>query len=53
MTLEAMNINVELSGDDLSIPISTETLLTHDLVPGALPAFGKTPVGQQVRYVGR
>jgi hypothetical protein len=38
-----MNINVSLSGDDLSGPVGTETLLARDLLSGALPASGKGP----------
>jgi hypothetical protein len=43
-----MNINVDLSGDDLSSAMSTEPLLAHDLVPEALPASSKGPAEQQV-----
>ena len=43
-----MNINVDLSDDDLSSAMSTEPLLAHDLVPEALPASGKGPAEQQV-----
>jgi len=36
-----MNINADLSGDDLSSTMDTETLLAHNLVPGALPTSSK------------
>lgn len=48
MTPDAININVDLSDDDLSSAMSTEPLLAHDLVPEALPASGKGPAEQQV-----
>jgi hypothetical protein len=47
-----MNINVDLSGDDLSSGMGTETLLAHDLVPGALPVSSKGPAEQQVHHIG-
>jgi hypothetical protein len=33
-----MNIDPDLLDDDLSSAVSTETLLTHNLVPDRLPA---------------
>jgi hypothetical protein len=36
MTSHAMNIDADLSDDDLSSAMGTETLLARDLVPGAL-----------------
>ena len=41
MTLDAMNTNADLSDDDLSSAMSTETLLAHDPVPEALLASSK------------
>ena len=47
-----MNIHLDLSGDDLSSAMGTETLLAHDLVPEALPASSKGPAEQQVHHIG-
>ena len=38
VTSDAMNIHPDLSDDDLSSDMGTETLLAHDLVPEGLPA---------------
>ena len=46
-----MNINADLSDDDLSSTMDTETLLVHDLVPGALPASSKGSAEQQVHHI--
>ena len=43
VTSDAMNIYPDLSDDDLSNATGTEALLTHDLVPGGLPACSKGP----------
>jgi hypothetical protein len=47
-----MNINADLSDDDLSSAMGTEALLAHDLVPEALPASSKGPAEQQVHHIG-
>lgn len=43
-----MNIDTDLSDDDLSSAMGTETLLARDLVPGAL-----LTTEQQVHHIGR
>jgi hypothetical protein len=48
MTSDAMNIDADLSDDDLSRAVGTETLLARDLVPGPLPTSSKLPAEQQV-----
>jgi hypothetical protein len=50
MTLDAMNTNADLSNDDLSGAMSTETLLAYDLVLEALLASSKGPAEQQVLH---
>jgi hypothetical protein len=52
MTSDAMNIDADLSYDDLSSAMGTNTLLARDLVPGALPTFSNMPAEQQVHHVG-
>jgi hypothetical protein len=52
MTSDAMNIDADLSDDDLSSAMGTNTLLARDLVPGALPTFSNMPAEQQVHHVG-
>ena len=46
-----MNIHPDLSDDDLSSAMSTETLLAHDLVPEGLPASSKGPAEQQIHHI--
>ena len=43
MTSDAINIDADLSDDELSSATDTETLLAHDLVLRALPASSKGP----------
>jgi hypothetical protein len=38
-----MNIDADLSDDDHSSAMGTETLLARDLVPGALPTSTEVP----------
>ena len=47
-----MNIDAELSDDDRSSAIGTETLLACDLVPGALPTSTEVPAEHQVHHIG-
>jgi hypothetical protein len=51
VTSDAMNINADLSHDELSSAMGTETLLAHDLVLGVLPASSKEPAEQQVHHI--
>jgi hypothetical protein len=44
-----MNINADLSDDDLISTIGNETLVAHDLVPGS--ASSKEPAVQQVHHI--
>src|SRR4051794_31395823 len=46
-----MSITADLSDDDLSSTMDTETLLAHDLVPGALLASSKGSAEQQVHHM--
>jgi hypothetical protein len=48
VTSDAMNIPPDLSDDDLSSAMGTETLLAHDLVPEGLPAYSKGPTELQI-----
>ena len=41
MTSDTMNIDADLSDDDLSSAMGTETLLARDLVPGAYPPLAR------------
>jgi hypothetical protein len=47
-----MNIDPDLLDDDLSSAMSTETLLTHGLVPDKFPASSKGPAEQQMHHIG-
>jgi hypothetical protein len=47
VTSDATNIDADLSDDDLSSAMGTETLLACDLVLGALPT-----ADQQVHHIG-
>ena len=44
---DTMKIHPDLSDDDLSSAMGTETLLAHDLVPDNLPASTKGPAERQ------
>jgi hypothetical protein len=48
-----MNINVDLSDDDLSSAMSTETLLAHDLVPEAYPPLARGLRSSRFTILGR
>ena len=52
VTSDAMNIHPDLSNDDLSSDMGTETLLAHDLVPEGLPAYSKGPAELQIHHIG-
>ena len=52
MTSDAMDIDADLSDDDLSSAMGTETLLARDLVPGALPTSAEVPAEHQVHHIG-
>jgi hypothetical protein len=46
-----MNIHPDLSNDDLSSVMGTETLLAHDLVSEGLPASSEGPAEQQIHHI--
>jgi hypothetical protein len=52
MTSDMMNIDTDLSDDDLSSATGTETLLARDLVSGALPTSTEVPAEHQVHHIG-
>jgi len=52
MTLDAMNIDADLSDDDLSSAMGTNTLLAREIVLGALPTSCNMRAEQQVHYTG-
>jgi hypothetical protein len=51
VTSDATNIHPDLSDDDLSRAMGTETLLAHVLVQEGLPAFSKGPTEQQIHHI--
>jgi hypothetical protein len=52
MTSDATTIDADLSSNDLSNAMGTESLLAHDLVPEALLASSKRLSEQQVHHIG-
>jgi len=46
-----MNIDPDLLGGDLSSTMSTETLLTHDLVLDRFPVSSRGPAEQEIHYI--
>ena len=53
MTLEAVNINANLSGDNSNRAIGTKALLAYDLVPDVLPASSKGLTERQAHHIKR
>jgi hypothetical protein len=51
LTSDAMNIHSDLSDDDLSSAMGTETLLAHDLVPEGLLASSTGSAEQQIHHI--